>query len=157
VIASAKDDDGPSVLQISRVSCALGVGCWVIGSFALVWALMPSPLMVNLFGMASLALVGVFSAFGLVRPKRIFLESDELIFRPVIGRERRIRRSDILGFEEIGLPVVSVVLVACRLRSASGHAARRVVLIHRHPLFDHVWFESLEAWLRSSPALRKRV
>ncbi|HUH23176.1 MAG TPA: hypothetical protein VLZ51_03840, partial [Brevundimonas sp.] len=94
---------------------------------------------------------------GLVRPKRISLGPDELVFRPVIGRERRIPRSDILGFEEIWLPVVSVVLVACRLRSASDHAAGRIVLIHRHPLFDQVWFASLEAWLRPPPALQKRA
>ena len=121
--ASAKDG-GPLVLQVSRISYAIGVGCWVIGSFALVWMMMLVPLIVSMIGLAGLAIVGVFSAFGLVRPKRISLAPDELVFRPVIGRERRILRSDISCFEEIWPPVVSAVLVTCCLRRARAYGVK---------------------------------
>jgi len=146
---------GPSALEVSRVSYALGAFLCLIGSFVLAWFLASTSLAIGLLSSVGLGLVGVFNVMGLVRPKRICLGSDGLVFRPVLGRARRIPRSEVLAFEENWL-FSPFVLVVCRTRRAPDWRFERLVLIYRDSLFGPFWLADLQAWLRSPKALPAR-
>jgi len=155
LIEIPRGEVGPSALEVSRVSYALGALLCLIGSFVLTWLLASISLAIGLLSSVGLALLGVFNVIGLVRPKRICLGSDGLVFRPVLGRARRIPRSEILAFEENWL-FSPFVLVVCRMRRAPNWRFERLVLVYRDSLFGPFWLADLKAWLSSPKALPAR-
>jgi hypothetical protein len=155
LITIPEGEVSPSALEVSRVSYALGALLCLIGSFVLAWFLASTSLAIGLLSSVGLGLVGVFNVMGLVRPKRICLGSDGLVFRPVLGRARRILRSEVLAFEENWL-FSPFVLVVCRTRRAPDRRFERLVLIYRDSLFGPFWLADLQAWLSSPKALPAR-
>lgn len=75
-----------------------------------------------------LAAASLYALLGLRRPRQVSLLPDVMVIRPVIGKERRYLRSDIVSAEEIAtLPLGSLV---ARVRDGDGRV-RGVTVQHR--------------------------
>lgn len=69
----------------------------------------------------ALLLVGaasVYAVLGFRRPRQVSLLSDVMVIRPVIGKEKRYLRSDIVSAEEITTPPLGSLIA--RIRKGDG-------------------------------------
>ncbi|MDB5421623.1 MAG: hypothetical protein JWR59_1570 [Brevundimonas sp.] len=79
----------------------------------------------------ALLLVGaasIYAVLGFRRPRQVSLLSDVMVIRPVIGKERRYLRSDIVSAEEITMPPLGSLVA--RVRDGEGRI-RGVTVQHR--------------------------
>ena len=75
-----------------------------------------------------LAAASLYALLGLRRPRQVSLLSDVMVIRPVIGKERRNLRSDIVSAEEIATPPLGSLIA--RVRDGDGRV-RGVTVQHR--------------------------
>lgn len=93
--------------------------------------LMPvRPLAPSVWGIGSLILgmVSVYAVLGFLRPRKVTLDTDAMVIRPVLGRARRYLRSDIAGVEEIVTPPLGSLIAHVR---QGDSRTRGVTLQHR--------------------------
>lgn len=77
-----------------------------------------------------LGAASVYAVMGLMRPRQVSLLADVMVIRPVIGKERRYLRSDIVSAEEITTPPFGSLIA--RVRNGEGRLSGVTV---QHRLF----------------------
>ncbi|MFK0297950.1 hypothetical protein ACIQTU_01905 [Brevundimonas sp. NPDC090276] len=85
------------------------------------------------FAFVGPSVIAGYGVLGLVRPRQVSLQSECMVIRPVLGKERRFERADIVEVREVMTPPLGSLIA--RVRDQKGRT-KGVVVQNRLVLAD---------------------